>query len=173
MSDLTASLEARARTLDIIVGVLRELEQMADTVIYTSKHGEPPSSPCQHRSGQHLYISIYGRLDLYNTSSEYRWEGSERTITTMRKLWYLWEQLDGACGPDSKLDDDEDEKEDAANRILWEEVVVVRGWCDLIKQQIALLLLLVPTRLFMYTTSSPPKQRWVRRGGEKRKGKDS
>ena len=58
-------------------------------------------------------------------------------ITTMRKLWYLWEQLDGACGPDSKPDDDEDEKEDAANWILWEEVVVVRGWCTLIEQQIA------------------------------------
>ena len=137
MSALTASLEARAKALNATVGVLRKLEQMANTVIYTRKHGKPPSSPRQHRSGQHLYVSIYGRLDLYNTSSEYRWEGPQLTITTMGKLWYLWEQLDGEDEPDGQADDDEDEREDAANWILWEEVVVVQGWCDLIEQQIA------------------------------------
>ena len=55
----------------------------------------------------------------------------------MGKLWYLWEQLDGEDEPDGQADDDEDEREDAANWILWEEVVVVQGWCDLIEQQIA------------------------------------
>ena len=118
MLNLTASLEARARTLDIIVRVLQKLEQIADIVIYTSKHSKPPSSPYQHCSGQHLYISIYSRLNLYNTSNKYCQEGSKHTITTIRKLQYLQEQLDRACRPNSKPDNNKDKKEDAANWIL-------------------------------------------------------
>src|SRR5277367_5713949 len=120
MSDTEAREQAEAKVLGDLVGVLEKLAQAADRVIYISIHGAPPSSPRRPQSGRHLYTSIYGRLDVFNTNDQYQWVGPD--LQPMQRLWRIW----------VLIEEDDAHHWDHA----WVDLDEVAGWCAQVAAQL-------------------------------------